>query len=205
MRDFNRIADIYDHLTRFFFGKNIVKCQTNFIHLIPNGAHILILGGGTGWIIDEVKGRCPDCKIWYVDQSSRMISLARTTKNSSGVIFIEGSISDIPVGLNFDVVITNFFLDLFPEQKLLNLLSSIKVFLKVGGIWLVSDFVNERGWHTGYLFVMYCFFKLSTGIEAWKLPPWEELMGSIGLIEVKHRFFYGGFMKSMLYKRMTSF
>ena len=204
MDNFDRIASAYDSLARLFFGQSIKSSQVSVLHLIPDGSTMLILGGGTGWILDELDRYTSNSRIWYVDQSAKMIALASSRSRVRDISFIQGSINSIPRGQKFDVIITNYFLDLFPDLTLRNVLSVLSVSLKSGGLWLVTDFVNRQWWHNIYLFIMYRFFRLAAGIEASKLPPWEEQIAGLGLVEIEKKFFYGGFIKSGVYKKPNS-
>ena len=201
MNNFNRIAGYYDFLARIVFGRSIRTCQVGFLSLIPDSSDILILGGGTGWIVEELKIRTKNCSIWYIELSDRMISLAKSNDESQHVNFLHGSEKDIPNEKTFDVVITNFFLDLFPEHKLRTTIQAIEKSLEKKAIWLVSDFVDGRWWHCALLWIMYRFFKLTTGIEASTLPRWERSIEACGFKEEKHQFFYGMFIKSSVYRK----
>lgn len=204
--NFDRVAPVYDSLARFFFGQSIRSSQVSALHLIPDGSTILILGGGTGWILEEIDRRAANCRIWYIDQSQQMIVLARSRSGLKNIIsFIQGSVSSIPQGQKFDVIITNFFLDLLPDKTLHGILSSLLKLLNPGGLWFVTDFVDNKWWHSVYLFIMYRFFRLATGIEANRLPDWKQGIAGLRLIKVERRFFYYGFIESGVYKKTHSF
>ena len=48
--------------------------------------------------------------------------------------------------------------------------------------------------------VMYGFFKLMCGIEGSSLPPWKNLLEENGFKEDKSREFFGGFIKSAVFR-----
>src|SRR4051812_19943989 len=115
MNGFDRLAPVYDKLAGLVFGKAIVDAQLIFLDEVRAGDRVLILGGGTGWVLKELLRRQPACEVWYVDSSQRMIELAtRNCGNPSNVHFVLGTELSIPTML-FDVVIMNFFLDLFSD------------------------------------------------------------------------------------------
>jgi SAM-dependent methyltransferase len=201
MADFDRIARHYDSFGRFVFGKNITDCQTFFLSTIPNSSNILILGGGSGWILNAIEERTKGCRIWYVELSQRMIDLAKSCNKSPNVIFIRGDECSIPEGVAFDVIITNFFLDLFNEDQLQKTVQAILPSMRKNTIWLVSDFVNRKAWHRAMVWIMYRFFMLTTNLETSSLPGWESLLHSMGFNESQSRYFYGSFIKSVVYKR----
>lgn len=201
MSNFNSIAKYYDSLARMVFGDSIVNAQIHFLPLIKPSSNVLVIGGGTGWILEELKIDEKSIKVWYIELSDQMLFMAKkTTYPSLNVDFIHGSEKDIPPGVVFDVVITNFFLDLFPEDKLKAIVGTIQSGMKPGAFWLVSDFVNEKYWHRIFLWIMYRFFKLTTRIEASVLPEWGRLLENCVGVELQTKHFFGGFIKSSVYK-----
>ena len=127
---FDFLAPVYDWIARLVFGKAITDSQTFFLNRIPQQADVLILGGGTGWLLEKISEQNKSCRIVYVDLSQQMIekSKLRTTKDE--VSFVQGTISDVPMDAKFDVVITNFYLDLFSDRKLELILEQIGIHVK---------------------------------------------------------------------------
>src|SRR6187402_1340927 len=77
MNGFDRLAPVYDKLAGLVFGKAIVDAQLVFLDRVRAGDRILILGGGTGWLLEKLLRKQPVCEVWYVESSSRMIELTR--------------------------------------------------------------------------------------------------------------------------------
>lgn len=202
MRKLNRydfLAPYYDRLAAIVFGKSIWKSQVEFIHVIPDHTRILILGGGTGQIAKELLLTKKDCKIWYVEASSAMISIARIrVANHPNIVFIHGTEEHIPIQ-SFDVIITGFFVDQFSESEITEMVSSLHRKMNPAAVWLVTDFVNEKWWHRMLLKVMYIFFRLTTGIPVTTLPRWEQIFNK-HLKHVSEHTFYSGFIKSVLFR-----
>jgi len=127
MSNFDRVAPVYDTLARFVFGRNMHRAQTVFLKDIAPGGHVLILGGGTGWLLAELLSLNPNCKVLYIDASIRMIEMARRkTVGSSDIVFIHGTEKSIPPGLTFDAIITHFYLDLFDYESCAKVVSLIR-------------------------------------------------------------------------------
>ena len=204
---FNWLSRHYDLLTRLVFGKAIYDSQVHYLSLIKPGARILILGGGSGELLPSLRSKNPDCKVWYVEASSGMLVLAAEKTGEEfkkDVRFIHGTEEAIPERVMFDAIITHFFLDLFPEDRLLALCRQIVPKLQDGGLWLVSDFVDRgRWWQRMMLWVMYRFFVLACRIEATRLPAWNDVLGLSGLRQREEKLFFGGFIKSTVYVRKT--
>ncbi|HEY8513383.1 MAG TPA: class I SAM-dependent methyltransferase [Cyclobacteriaceae bacterium] len=198
--NFDNVAWFYDPLVRIVFGKQMRMSQIRFLDTISPGSTVLILGGGTGWILDELFARTGDCTVYYVESSRSMLD--RATKHGRGfnVRFIPGGWEGLP-DVEFDAVITHYFLDLFTNHTLQRVCDAISARVKRGGTWLVSDFVQSRTWHRIMLWIMYRFFGITCGIEAAQLPAWEGHVARTGFVLRSYDFFYGGFMKSARFVR----
>ncbi|HET9486104.1 MAG TPA: class I SAM-dependent methyltransferase [Chryseosolibacter sp.] len=204
---FNWLSRNYDSLTKLVFGKAIFESQVHFLPLIKPGARVLILGGGSGELLLSLGRGNPHCQVCYVEASSGMLALARKKtagKFTENVQFIHGTEESIPEGVIFDAAITNFFLDLYPEDRLLGLCRQVIPKLHDGGLWLVSDFVDGgRWWHRIMLWLMYRFFVLTCRIEATRLPAWNYLLSLSGMRQREVKLFFGEFIKSAVYTRKT--
>jgi ubiquinone/menaquinone biosynthesis C-methylase UbiE len=202
MSNFNAVASFYDRLAEMVFGGAIKRAQTAYLETISPGANVLILGGGTGWILMELFAINPTCKVWYIDASSRMIDLAKRTVQDSKhhVIFIHGTEDSIPPAGSIDVVITNFYLDLFPPASCDKVIQKISTAMHAKSIWLIADFDDTTWWHGVILRVMYIFFRMTTGIEASSLCNWRKLMERNGFQVKESTEFFRGFIKSAVFR-----
>src|SRR5882762_1794152 len=123
--NFDRIAFLYDRLARLIFGHSIIDAQKHFLKLIPNRAAVLILGGGSGWILKDLLRERPEVYVCYVDASKEMITLAKKGTQSPRIVFIHGTENDIPKQ-QFDIVLTHFYLDLFSAGSLPTVIAKIR-------------------------------------------------------------------------------
>jgi ubiquinone/menaquinone biosynthesis C-methylase UbiE len=197
---FDFLAPFYDGLARLFIGKDIVNSQLYFLKSFKGCNHLLILGGGSGWILDFIGREFPDLKIDYIDISPMMINSARKKYGGNKKInFIQGTESNIPDRL-YDGVITNFYLDMFHERSLRIVIEKIKRSLTENAFWVVTDFVHERRQHRWMLWWMYQFFQLITRIETTHLPDWQNQMVIAEYKIVESKNFKSGFIKSNLYQ-----
>lgn len=202
MNNFDSVAGFYDRLSKLIFGRTMVEAQTVYLgHILP-GARVLILGGGTGWLLSELLTQHPTCGVWYIEASEKMLALSkRRFKNRpSEITFIHGTEDAIPRDIKFDAVITHFYLDLFPQDSCSKVIQRILSVMHGRSLWLISDFVNTTWWHGALLRVMYSFFQIMSGIEARRLPAWRKLMVENGLKESKSQKFYGGFIRSAIFR-----
>jgi ubiquinone/menaquinone biosynthesis C-methylase UbiE len=202
LNGFDRIAFIYDLLAKLVFGKSIVDSQKYFLNKIPDRSKVLILGGGSGWLLVELLKQKPNCEVWYVEASQKMIKLSKNKiEADKPVNFIHGTEQDIPSSIKYDALITNFYLDLFTNHQLINIIVKLQSSIKPGAQWIVTDFVNnEKWWQSIMLKVMYWFFRMACNIESGQLPDWSLFLEQTGVKEIDSRIFYNGFIRTALYQ-----
>jgi ubiquinone/menaquinone biosynthesis C-methylase UbiE len=206
VNDFNRIASVYDALASLVFGKKLIKSQHHFLHVIPDDATVLIVGGGSGELLQTLLQQKPQCQIVYVDASERMVELARQrVRNAARVAFLCGTENvEMPVPA-FTVVITNFYLDLFTQQSLAGIIRRLRSLLVPGGLWFVTDFVKPTKLYQKLLLKgMYLFFRMVSNIEASRISDWQEMLGTAGLSCQGEKTFYHGMIKSIVFRETTS-
>ena len=200
-KGFDSLAPFYDMLARMIYGKSIVEAQTAFLDIIPPFSRVLILGGGTGWLLTELLRGHPTCEVWYIESSANMLSMAIKKNNDDGQVhFMMGTEEDIP-NCQFDIVITHFFLDLFSALTLQGVIQKIFVASRPSAYWMVADFVDHgKWWQRLLLKIMYSFFRQTCRIEARMLPPWSGILVQSGLRMEHRRLYYGGFIESTVYR-----
>lgn len=202
LNGFDTIASYYDWLAKIVYGRSIRKAQEHFLNRIKPGSRILILGGGTGEILPVLFQLNPTCEVYFIDASKAMIDRARRQKFDGMVNFIHGTEQDVPE-LIFDCVITNFFLDLFPEQKLQTVVGRIVTTMHTESQWIVTDFVNDSPWHGAMLQVMYWFFNITAKVEATRLPDWREILQKqVSVRQIDASIFYGRFIQTKIYQKI---
>src|SRR5689334_3514018 len=52
--NYNSVAFFYDSLNRIVFGNSTIRSQVWLLQQIPANASILVIGGGTGWILEKL-------------------------------------------------------------------------------------------------------------------------------------------------------
>ncbi len=205
---FDGIAPIYDGLAKIVFGNSIRHAQLHFLREIPEASSVLILGGGTGWLLLALLRINPDCQVCYIEASHKMLESARdkiSTLPKAKVHFIHGTEEVLPVHARYDAVIANFYFDLFSSPSLEMLVKDISKWISPAGKLLVSDFTdNQVWWQSALLSFMYLFFRLVCGIEAIRLPDWQHQLGSLDFVCKKSKGFYRNFIKSSVYEIRSS-
>ena len=205
---FNFVAPFYDFLARLVFGQTLKNAQSTLLPHLPFHASILVIGGGSGWILEQVLTRCNPQFVLYLEASERMMAMAKQKTSQhpkrERVIFRCGTENDLQTDECFDVLITPFVLDLFPEEVLMSqLIPRLQNTLHPGGYWLVTDFVPTRiGWHKLLTRAMYGFFRLMAGVKARRLPNWPMYLSQYSTLTfLQVQTFWQGFICSRLYQR----
>ncbi len=205
--NYDKIAKVYDLLSRMVYGNHIRKSQVCLLKYIPAGSCILIVGGGTGWILEEITNQFnAGLTIDYVESSSQMITLSKKKWHGDNhVSFINLPIENFTAGHLYDVVLTPFLFDNFDAAKAGLLFNNMHGQLKTKGIWLYADFVyieNESPvWQKILLKTMYLFFRLTSNIETNQLENMESSFNN-RYQKIFESWFYGRFIRSQAYQKL---
>jgi ubiquinone/menaquinone biosynthesis C-methylase UbiE len=202
--NYNNSAWFYDRLSRVIYGRALIKAQIYLLKFIPANAAILIAGGGTGWILEEIAKRHPsDLDITYVEVAPNMMALSKKRHaGSNKITFINNAIENISLPHNFDVIITPFLFDNFTEQTLQKVFEHIHPSLKTNGLWLNTDFqLTGKWWQKALLKSMFLFFKILCNIEASKLPDIEKHFTQHGYKAFSQQTFFKDFIISTAYQK----
>jgi ubiquinone/menaquinone biosynthesis C-methylase UbiE len=184
---------LYDALAFLVFGRRLDQAQAVFLQpkarlSIPKGEAVLVVGGGTGRILQPLLEKCQPDRVVYLEKSAGMLARASRRMTKAGLVgtveFRLGDETRLRSDERFDVIITPFLLDLFTEAKLTGaLLPTLRKALADGGYWLVTDFVRTGvWWQEALLWVMIRFFRLTAGIETRQLVDWQRLLEEAGLM-----------------------
>jgi len=202
--NYDNSAPFYDKLSHLVFGNVLVKAQTYLLPKIAPGSNVLIVGGGTGWILEEIEKVNPGgISINYVEISAKMIAITRERieKNSNDIMLINAAIEDVSLS-GFDVVITPFLFDNYTEENLPKTFSHIHNMLKPGGQWLYTDFqLTGKWWQYAMLKSMLLFFKVLCGVESWHLPDVARQFNTHGYEPVNTKTFFGDFVVTKEYRK----
>nr|WP_067060974.1 class I SAM-dependent methyltransferase [Mucilaginibacter sp. L294] len=201
--NYDNSASFYDRLSRLVFGKALVNAQAWLLPRIPKDAKVLIVGGGTGWILDEISKLHPSgLSITYVEISANMMALSRKRNiGTNHVEFINKAVEDAGLPADFDVVITPFLFDNFTEDTLPRVFQHIHQTLKPGGLWFNTDFqLTGKWWQYAMLKSMLLFFKVLCGVPSWRLPDVGKQFNKFGYEVADEKSFFEDFVVSKVFR-----
>ncbi|MDB5235591.1 MAG: hypothetical protein JWR44_2584, partial [Hymenobacter sp.] len=135
---FDRVAWCYDALTGLVFGPALQRSQLAALAGLPTGApHLLILGGGTGWVLTEVLRQRPQATVLYLEASPNMLARARARlarerpEATAQVDFRHGTQAALGPAERFDAIVTFFVLDCIALPELPGALARLERWLEV--------------------------------------------------------------------------
>lgn len=210
---FDRVAPFYDLLARLVFRDAQQQAQKVLLPFVEENSRMLLIGGGSGRLLEQVLETGKNLQIVYLDASPKMISLAKKRtlhpieKNNSIVEFRVGTEQAIQPDEKFDVVFTPFLLDLFPAPRLSELMIRLQAALKEEGQWFFADFWPVQHptplWQKLLLKTMYIFFGAVSGVKATRLPDFKHHFRQLNMQETFSATFYKGMIQAKVFIRQT--
>lgn len=198
MSNFDRIAWIYDLMKHAVFGYTLETAETEFVKDIKEEDEILIVGGGTGNILNTIPSTCA---IDYVELSEKMLEKSRKRKSDLSISFYNTDYLSFEPPTKYDVIICSFFLDVFNEGNLSLVVQKLNKELKSdSGVLLVTDF-NKQHNKPLLSWLMHLFFKVFTNLESSNLKDIPEVVESCGFQLKNTKLFKGGYIFSKKYSR----
>ncbi len=204
---FDRLAPYYDWLETIGFGSVLQKARTRWIETVPPPKRVLTVGEGTGHFLREFLRVHRDAVADCVDTSTQMLELARLRVPgpvNRVRVFEENILSWTPAE-PYDLLVTNFVLDCFPQKELNLIVRKLAAVATPGAYWLLADFCIPKTTFARthakiWLATLYWFFRTTAGIRAKRLvDPTPELQAN-GFVCLKRSEWRLGLIKSELWQ-----
>lgn len=205
--NYNAVARFYDFLSYLIFKHAIIDAQVFLLKQIPAASNVLIIGGGTGRLLEALAKMQPEnINITYVEKSAKMIDLSKKRNYKKLTVeFINKAAEDFITNKKFDIVFTAFFFDNFQTDKIEFIFSKLNQSLKPDGLWLYADFIDNKHnklWQKLLLKTMYIFFKLTCNIDTTKLIQMDSFFEPY-YTKTAEVLFYKNFIRSAIYRKNT--
>lgn len=169
--------------TLYSMGR-IPKCKVAMLQHLKPGDKVLIAGVGHG--TEGIEASKLGAHVTAVDLSKTMLDhfQRRIDKHNppTPITLVHDDIFNVKDVEKYDMVIANFFLNVFPEQPVKKVANHLASMVKPGGYFVVGDFMlPEKGWR-GLLqklnwYIAIGFYSMTT--EAAFHPVWNYA----GLVE----------------------
>lgn len=186
---FDTLAPYYRNLEFVLAGGILQRCRTSFLPEVTDCRRALLLGEGPGRFLVELMRTNPRIEVVCIERSPVMIEVARRQLGKSDCRRVRFEQADVlawqPTAGEFDLVVTNFFLDCFQREELQALVRKIAASAIPDANWLLADFREpETGWRRWrarlVLAMMYGFFRRTTKLSAWQLTPPDGFLEMAG-------------------------
>lgn len=207
IQGYDRLARSYVWLEYFGFGSALMRCRLALIADLKHAKRMLIIGEGDGRFLAAVLAKYPNLHVVVVEQSPKMIALAKARVCSDRVKFVEANVFSTQLSGSFDVIVTCFFLDLLSELETIALFNRLSSFLADDGLWYYADFsLPPSFWQQLYALAMFrvmvWFFAWQTGFEGRHLVDAHSLFRSNGFKLIKAKIAHFSFLTTSLHKKM---
>lgn len=206
--DFDAIAPSYGLLERLAFGAALQRARVTFIDEARRARRILLVGEGNGRFLAELVRINAAAEIDSLDASAVMLRLAREQVCGGRVQFHHANIFKWrPQRGDFDLIVTNFFLDCFDYAQLAAVVDRISSLAAPRARWLISDFnLPQRGLarvHAKmWLVAMYHFFRRVAALPARELAPFSPFLRETGWLLRDQRDSRFGLISAQLWERV---
>jgi ubiquinone/menaquinone biosynthesis C-methylase UbiE len=210
---FDPLAPWYQTLERIAFGDDLQRCRVACLGEIVRPHRALIVGEGDGRFLCELLRLHPGVEVDCLDASRRMLQLAlerieRELPERAGCVrFLHEDITSwVAPEQHYDLVVTHFVLDCFPEAALTGIIKKLAAAATEDANWLVADFcvppkgmarLRARAW----LAAMYLLFRLTARIQASELIDPTPFMRAAGFGLARQHLFRKGMLKSGMWRR----
>jgi len=205
---FDLVASFYPLLEQIVFGSKLTRARRSFISRVTEGSKILLIGEGNGRFLSEVVKQTSSASITVVDSSTRMLAAASrriaTINCSSRIELIHSDILEWRAAPgSYDRIVTDFFLDLFPPDRISRVVEKISQLAMENCLWINVDFTLEKQSLSRkfLMWAQYRFFRIFARIEAARLFDAAPMIRNAGWEVLETRLLDSGLISASLLSR----
>jgi len=190
MKDkYKLVGPIYDWLSAIYSGKSIHRCKIAHLDRLKPGDKVLFAGVGHG--MDAVYAAKLGAEVTVVDLSETMLKKFQANLEKEGITLkirqLHSDIMKVKEFERYDMVVANFFLNVFNEEMMVKVLEHLIKLGKPGANVVVGDFsfptgnILARVVKTLYWYGAVAFFWLFAGNAFHNIYNYPEWMKKLGL------------------------
>jgi len=210
--NFDKVIPVYDFFKTVLLFGSIQRCQYHHLPFLKESKNLLVIGGGTGKIIEKIHECCNLETMLYVDSSAKMVqeakrfSKAKVTRIYDRIDFQTADVLSLSGNCEFDAIIAPFVLDCFTDEQLDLLGSILQTWLAPGGLFLFSDFHESRGSMTSRIFSrsitrpLYFTLNALCGLNISRLPDFDQCFHKLPLDVLQESSFFSGVLMSKVFR-----
>lgn len=208
---FDRVARLYRPMEYLSFGAMLERCRFSHLPALTSVRRALVIGDGDGRFTARLLATNRSVQVDAVDASPAMLRLldmraARQGAQSRVRTFRADARSFTPAWLDYDLVVTHFFLDCLSASETADLVLRVRSHLAPNARWLVSEFhaPEESRFRAALarllIAALYKAFRVLTDLRIRHIPPWRDLLKQNGFVPAGGTQFLGGVLYSELWE-----
>ncbi len=197
--NYNHTAWFYQPLAALYSAGVIKASKVAQVEYMQAGERVLYAGVGTGE--DALEAARKGLRLTCIDLSPAMLERTRhiieQEKHSSAVRpeFICGDIMQHDRFERYDVICANYFLNVFAEPLMVDVLAHLTRLLKPGGRLMIADFALpqgnwlQKGLHTLYYRIANTFYWSLSGNDLHPIYDYPKYFTKVGLLPTATKHF----------------
>jgi demethylmenaquinone methyltransferase/2-methoxy-6-polyprenyl-1,4-benzoquinol methylase len=144
-RSYSRISSIYERMNQVFTGGQNLAVRLSQLEEMRAGQRVLYVGSGPSE--DALEAARKGVRVTCLDLSASMIDKARQRFEKADLSgeFVCADIMEHNPDQPYDIVVANFFLNIFSRPVMEQVLLKLVSLVRPGGRFLVADFATPRG------------------------------------------------------------
>ena len=181
------VAFCYDELAEFYSLGAIRRSKAHHLHTLSSGDRVLYAGVGRG--ADALAAARLGVQVTALDLSPRMLSRLRRRRDAEGLELTieEGDVAKHVPEAPYDVVVANYFLNLFAPREATAMLEHLQRLVRPDGWLWFADFAPASGDRLGRGLTRAYYTPLN--LAAWLLglcarhpiPDYPALLAAVGM------------------------
>lgn len=211
---FDTLAPYYRRMEQLFAANLMQLSRTAHIEHTQGCRNALLAGEGPGQFLVALLETNAQIRVTCVEGSAGMIQQAqaqldRRHLRNGRVNFVQQDAlewSPPRSCAEFDLVVTDYFLDCFSSVQLAGLIRRLAEVAAGNATWLLADFrvplAGWRRWRARFILgCLYAFFRATTQLAASRLTPPDEYLRAAGFQLAQRREWSFGLVHSDLWRR----
>jgi ubiquinone/menaquinone biosynthesis C-methylase UbiE len=180
----------------YSFGQ-IPRCKVSMLEQLKPGDKLLIAGAGHG--TEAIAGAKRGINVTTVDISKTMIGFMQRKIDRANLAkpieIVNDNILNVKRTSQYDMVMANYFLNVFGRDMMLQILTHIATFVKPGGSLVIGDFVLPkegnifyRTFQKAYWYLAATLYAITADNAVHPIYDYPELLKSMGfeIAEIKY-------------------
>ena len=170
-RSYEKVADKYAEFNYLSPERAIIRSKLVELKEVKAGMKVLFAGSGPGE--DCLAAVMQGADVTCIDLSSRMLQIAadKIKERKMSARFIQGNVMDHKE--DYDLVIANYFLNIFERPTMRLVLGHLASLVKPGGLLMISDVTPLGGSVFSRLIQYFYFLPVNAMFAAAHLCAWH--------------------------------